>query len=74
MVEHADVESSVVEHRVMPWTLVNLARRLYGSPTEAWVLGVPAYCFDAGEFLSPETLCRIDEAVALIGGQACPEK
>lgn len=74
MVEHADVESSVVEHRVLPWTLVNLARRLYGSPTEAWVLGVPAYCLDAGEFLSPETLCRIDEAVALIGGQACPEK
>ena len=57
-------------HHIAPGTLVHLAKRLYGTQTEAWVLGVPAYCFVAGEKLSPETLNRIDEAVALIGGRA----
>ena len=57
-------------HRVSPAVVVHLARTLFGTQTEAWVLGVPAFCFAAGEKLSPQTQCRIDEAVALIGARA----
>lgn len=61
---------SPLGHRNDPATLVGLARRLFGATPEAWVVGIPAYCFDAGEAISPQTSFWIDEAVALIEGSA----
>lgn len=50
--------------------LVRLADQLFGTAPEAWVVGIPAFSFDAGETISPETLLKINEAVALIGERA----
>ena len=50
--------------------LLRLADRLYGKRPDAWVVGIPAFNFDIGESVSPATLHRIDEAVALLGGRA----
>lgn len=63
-------QGSSLGHRSDPATLVDLARRLFGATPEAWVVGIPAYCFDAGEAISPQTSFWIDEAVALIEGSA----
>ena len=57
-------------HHGDPEGLMHLADQLYGKSPDAWVVGIPAFSFDAGETISPETLHRIDEAVALIGGRA----
>lgn len=65
-----DGRTSPLGHRSDPASLVGLARRLFGATPEAWVVGVPAYCFDAGEAISPLTSFWIDEAVALIEGSA----
>jgi len=54
-------------HHGDPEGLMHLADQLYGKSPDAWVVGIPAFSFDAGETISPETLHRIDEAVALIG-------
>ena len=59
--------ASVLGHRGDPDALIGLANRLFGADPEAWVVGIPAFYFGLGEVLSPETRCRIDEAVALIG-------
>ena len=59
--------SSAQGHRSDPAALLDLARRLYGRVPEAWVVGVPAYCFDAGETISRATAQRIDEVVAWFG-------
>ena len=61
---------SPLGHHSDPATLVGLARRLFGATPDAWVVGIPAYCFDAGEVISPQTSFWIDEAVALIEGSA----
>ena len=57
-------------HRGDPAGLVRLADRLFGASPEAWLVGIPAYSFAAGETISPETLQMIAEAVALIGERA----
>ena len=62
--------ASPLGHRSDPATLVGLARRLFGATPEAWIVGIPAYCFNAGEAISPRTSFWIDEAVALIEGSA----
>ena len=68
--ENSEGLGSPLGHRSDPATLVGLARRLFGATPEAWVVGIPAYCFDAGEVISPQTSFWIDEAVALIEGSA----
>ncbi len=68
--EDSEGWGSQLGHRSDPATLVGLARRLFGATPEAWVVGIPAYCFDAGEAISPQTSFWIDEAVALIEGSA----
>lgn len=53
-------------HHSDPASLVDLAGRLFGAAPDAWIVGIPAFCFDAGDTLSAGTLNWIDEAVALI--------
>jgi len=65
-----DDRASPLGHRSDPESLVLLARQLFGVTPEAWVVGIPAFCFDAGEAISPRTSHWIDEAVALIEGSA----
>jgi hydrogenase maturation protease len=55
-------------HQGKPAELVHLADRLFGTSIEAWVVGIPAFSFDAGETISAETMLRIDEAAELIAG------
>ncbi len=62
--------SALLAHHCDPANLVGLAGRLFGRVPDAWVMGIPAYCFDTGENISPETSRRIDEAVALFGESA----
>lgn len=61
----ADVEitpSPVIErssppgHVFGPAALLGLARALYGSAPEGWLLPVPGFDFDFGEELSPEAV------------------
>ena len=54
-------------HRCDPAALLDLARRLHGRVPDAWVIGIPAYCFDAGEAISRATAQRVDEVVAWFG-------
>lgn len=54
-------------HRSEPAALLELARRLHGSVPDAWMIGIPAYCFDAGEVISRATAQRVDEVVAWFG-------
>ena len=54
-------------HRSDPAALLELARRLHGRVPDAWVIGIPAYCFDAGEAISRATAQRVDEVVAWFG-------
>ena len=61
--------SAALDHHADPAALLRLADRLYGKRPTAGVLGIPAFRFDIGESVSPATLHRIDEAVALLGGQ-----
>ncbi len=61
--------SAALDHHADPAALLRLADRLYGKRPTAWVIGIPAFRFDIGESASPATLHRIDEAVALLGGQ-----
>ena len=61
---------SALGHHGAPQGLMHLAHQLFGKTPDAWVVGIPAFCFDAGETISPETLHRINEAVALIKGRA----
>ena len=61
---------SALGHHGAPQGLMHLAHQLFGKTPDAWVVGIPAFCFDAGETISPETLHRINEAVALIEGRA----
>lgn len=65
-----DEHASPLGHRSDPASLVRLSRQLFGATPEAWVVGIPAFCFDAGETISPRTAHWIDEAVALIEGSA----
>ena len=58
---------NVLGHRGDPAGLIALASGLFGGSADAWVVGVPAYCFAVGEAFSPETALRIDDAVALFG-------
>ena len=51
-------------HRSDPAALLDLARQLHGRVPDAWVIGIPAYCFDAGEAISRATAQRVDEVVA----------
>ena len=60
----------VLDHHADPAVLLRLADNVYGKRPTAWVVGIPAFNFDIGESVSPATLHRIDEAVALLGGQA----
>lgn len=57
-------------HHGDPGALLHLAGRLFGAPPAAWLVGIPAYSFEAGETMSPETSQMIAEAVALIGERA----
>ncbi len=59
--------ASAMAHRVNPAGLVGLAGQLFGAKPEAWVVGIPAYCFDLGDALSSGTEHRVEEAIALIG-------
>lgn len=59
-----------LDHHADPAALLRLADRLYGKRPAAWVVGIPAFNFDIGESVSPATLHRIDEAVALLAGRA----
>lgn len=54
-------------HRSDPTSLLDLARELYGSIPDSWVVGIPAYRFEAGEAISYATAQRIDEVVAWFG-------
>ena len=58
---------SVMGHYGNPAALLHLAEELFGASPDAWMVGIPAYSFIAGETISPETSYWIDEAVALIG-------
>lgn len=60
-------KATALGHYGDPVALVSLANRLFGSVPEAWVVGIPAFYFDAGEALSAETSRRIEEGVALFG-------
>lgn len=62
--------ASPLAHRSDPAGLLGLARQLFGAVPEAWVVGIPAFCFEAGEAMSPRTAHWVDEAVALIEGSA----
>ena len=62
----AQGSGSPLVHHGQPAQLLSLARRLFGCFPEAWALGIPAFCFDAGETLSAETALRVDQAVALL--------
>jgi len=62
--------ASAVAHHASPAALVQLAKAIFGAAPDAWVVGIPAFSFAAGEVISPGTLHSIDEAVALIGGRA----
>jgi hydrogenase maturation protease len=62
--------ASVLGHHGDPAGLVALAERLFGCFPDAWVVGIPAFCFDAGDAISPETSLRIDQAVALVTARA----
>ena len=55
------------DHRSDPAALLDLARRLNGRTPDAWVIGIPAYCFDLGEAISRATAQRVDEVVAWFG-------
>ena len=68
--EKADEHDSLVGHRSDPASLVRLTRYLFGTAPEAWIVGIPAFSFDAGEAISPTTSHWIDEAVGLIEGSA----
>ncbi len=68
--ETADGHDSPFGHRSDPESLVRLAHYLFGTAPEAWVVGIPAFRFDAGEAISPTTSHWIDEAVGLIEGSA----
>ncbi len=57
-------------HHGDPAGLIRLADRLFGKLPEAWLVGIPAYSFAAGETMTPETLQMTAEAVALIGERA----
>ncbi|WP_301101656.1 hydrogenase maturation protease [Propionivibrio sp.] len=70
-----DVDSAnVMGHHGSPSDLLHLANQLFGRAPEAWLVGIPAYSFAAGESISSETLYWIDEAVALIGERAFSKK
>ena len=58
---------SVLGHYGDPADLLCLAKRLHGRTADAWVVGIPAYCFAAGGAISPATARWIDDAVALFG-------
>ena len=60
-----DEQDDGLGHHADPARLLGLVGRLGGSVPEAWVVGIPAFCFAAGESISPETAQRIDDAVAL---------
>ena len=62
--------SAALDHHADPAALLQLADNVYGKRPTAWVVGIPAFNFDIGESVSPATLHRIDEAVALLGGRA----
>jgi len=47
--------SSPLSHSVSPYTLVELARRLYGFHGAAYVCRIPGADFSEGEGLTPET-------------------
>lgn len=65
--------ASALGHHGDPAGLMHLADELFGKTPDAWVVGIPAFSFAAGETISPETLRGISEAVALIGGRALSE-
>ncbi len=58
-----------LDHHADPAALLQLADNVYGKRPTAWVVGIPAFNFDIGESVSPATKRRIEEAVALLGGQ-----
>lgn len=62
--------ASAIGHHGDPACLMRLAGQLFGRVPDAWVVGIPAFSFEAGETISPGTSRGIDEAVALIGGRA----
>ena len=66
--EVAEGHCSPLCHHSDPASLVRLARYLFGTAPEAWVVAIPAFSFDAGEAMSPRTAHWVDEAVALIEG------
>ena len=61
---------SPAAHHGSPAGLMRLAREVFGAAPDAWVVGIPAYSFVAGEAISPGTSYWIHEAVALVGGCA----
>ena len=65
--------ASAVAHHASPAALAQLAKAVFGTAPEVWIVGIPAYSFAAGEVISPGTLHSIDEAVALIGRRALVE-
>ncbi len=68
--EDGEVHDSALGHHSDPASLVRLSRYLFGTAPEAWVVGIPAFSFDAGEVTSPATSFWIDEAVGLVEGSA----
>lgn len=66
--------ASTLGHHGDPARLVGLAERLYGRAPDVWVVGIPAFCFAAGETISPATMRMVDQAVALLTGCVFGEK
>ena len=55
--------SQVTTHAAEPWTLLALAREVYGRVPPAWLLTVPAESFGFGAEISAVTRWGIGEAV-----------
>jgi hydrogenase maturation protease len=51
-----------------PRGLLSLCEILYGRKPRAWLLTIPATCFEPGADLSPEAACALEQALEQIRG------
>jgi hydrogenase maturation protease len=66
LMEESHAEASCLSHILNPFTLVMLARHLYGFTGQAWICHVPARDFTLGAPLSTEAEAGARAAVAQI--------
>lgn len=59
--------SSISSHSLDPGAVVELARSMFGTPFEAWILAIRGYEFDGfGERLSPAAQANLDAAIEFL--------